>query len=107
MSANALHQLLATPASELAEQTSESLFRIKSDAADLFAAAKTIVEHVDRAVELKYAHRAQQLRLAAGKDSGVVHFDDDPVHVTADLPKKGRVGPEAAGRHHPPYRRQW
>ncbi|MQM32141.1 MAG: hypothetical protein CRU78_17190, partial [Candidatus Accumulibacter phosphatis] len=27
-------------------------------------------------------------RLAAGKDSGVVHFDDDQVRITADLPKK-------------------
>lgn len=88
MSAGTLHQLLATPAVELAEQPSESLFRIKSDAADLLAAAKTVVEHIDRAVELKYAHRAHQLRLAARKDSGVVHFDDGPVRVTADLPKK-------------------
>jgi len=88
MSSGSLHQLLATSASELAEQSSQALFQIKSDAADLLAAAKTIVEHVDRAVELKYAHRAQQLRLAAGKDSGVVHFDDDQVRVTADLPKK-------------------
>ena len=88
MSTDILHHLLATPASELAKQPSQALFQIKSDAADLLAAAKTIVEHVDRAVELKYVHRARQLRLAAGKDSGVVHFDDDQVRVTADLPKK-------------------
>ncbi len=88
MSTGTLHELLATPAVELAEQPSESLFRIKSDAADLLAAAKTVVEHIDRAVELKYAHRAHQVRLAAGKDTGVVHFDDGQVQVTADLPKK-------------------
>jgi len=70
MSSGSLQHLLATPASQPAEQPSQALFQIKSDAADLLAAAKTIVEHVDRAVELKYAHRAQQLRLAAGKDSG-------------------------------------
>lgn len=35
----------------------------------LVAAAKAIVEHVDRALDLKYADRAHQLRLAAGKDS--------------------------------------
>ena len=88
MSADALHQILVTPAAELAEQSSESLLRIKSDAADLLAVAKTIVEHIDRAVDLKYGHRAHQLRKAAGKDSGVVHFDDENVRVTADLPKK-------------------
>lgn len=83
-----LHYILATPAVELAEQSSESLFRIKSDAAVLLAAVKTVVEHIDRAVELKYTHRAHQLRLTAGKDTGVVHFDDGQVQVTADLPKK-------------------
>jgi len=88
MSTATLHQLLATPAAELAEQSSEALFRIKSDAADLLAAAKTVVEHIDRAVDLKYAHRAHQLRRTAGKDTGVVHFDDGAVRITADLPKK-------------------
>ena len=81
-------QVLVTPAGELAEQPSESLFKLKNDAADLLAAAKAIVEHVDRALDLRYAQRAHQLRLAAGKDTGVVHFDDGHVRITADLPKK-------------------
>jgi hypothetical protein len=51
-------------------------------------AAKGIVDHIDRALGLKYADRAQQLRLAAGKDAGVVHFDDGAVRITADLPKR-------------------
>ncbi|WP_374681496.1 hypothetical protein [Accumulibacter sp.] len=88
MSTGSLHYILATPAAELANESSESLFRIKSDAADLLAAAKTIVEHIDRAVDLKYAHRAHQLRRTAGKDTGVVHFDDGAVRITADLTKK-------------------
>ena len=82
------NQVLATPAGELAERSSESLFQLKNDAADLLAAAKAIVEHVDRALDLRYAQRAHQLRLAAGKDTGVVHFDDGHVRITADLPKK-------------------
>jgi hypothetical protein len=81
-------QVLVTPAGELAELSSESLFQLKNDAADLLAAAKAIVEHVDRALDLRYAQRAHQLRLAAGKDTGVVHFDDGQVRITADLPKK-------------------
>ena len=81
-------QVLVTPAGELAEQPSESLFKLKNDAADLLAAAKAIVEHVDRALDIRYAQRAHQLRLAAGKDTGVVHFDDGHVRITADLPKK-------------------
>ena len=81
-------KVLVTPAGELAEHSSESLFKLKNDAADLLAAAKAIVEHVDRALDLRYAQRAHQLRLAAGKDTGVVHFDDGHVRITADLPKK-------------------
>lgn len=81
-------QVLAMPAGELAERSSESLFQLKNDAADLLTAAKAIVEHVDRALDLRYAQRAHQLRLAAGKDTGVVHFDDGHVRITADLPKK-------------------
>ncbi|WP_230675173.1 hypothetical protein [Ralstonia solanacearum] len=80
--------MLATPAGELAQQSGESLFQLKNDAADLLAAAKAIVEHVDRALDLKYAQRAHELRLAASKDTGVVHFDDGRVRITADLPKK-------------------
>lgn len=79
---------MTTPAGDLAALASESLFQLKNDVADLLAAAKAIVEHVDHALELKYAGRAHQLRLEAGKDTGVVHFNDGDVRVTADLPKK-------------------
>ncbi len=82
------HQVLAMPAGDLALQTSESLFQLKNAAADLQALAKAVVDHLDRALDLKYSKQAQALRLAAGKDTGVVHFDDGQVQVTADLPKK-------------------
>ena len=81
-------QILATPVSELANLASDSLFQIKNDAADLLAIAKALVEHIDRALDLKYVDRAHQLRLDANKDTGIVHFDDGNVRVTADLPKK-------------------
>ena len=82
------HQVLAMPAGDLALQTSESLFQLKNDAADLQALAKAVVDHLDHALDLKYSKQAHALRLAAGKDTGVVHFDDGHVQVTADLPKK-------------------
>jgi hypothetical protein len=88
MNALAPDQVLAVPAGDLAAQPSESLFQLKNDAADLLAATKAIVEHIDRALELKYAEQAQALRLAAGKDTGLVHFDDGRVRVSADLPKR-------------------
>ena len=82
------HQVLAMPAGDLALQASESLFQLKNDATDLQALAKAVVDHLDRALDLKYSKQAHALRLAAGKDTGVVHFDDGHVQVTADLPKK-------------------
>lgn len=81
-------QVLATPAGDLAALQSDALFQLKNDAADLLSVARAIVEHIDRALDLKYADRAHTLRLAAGKDTGVVHFDDGRVRVTADLPKR-------------------
>jgi len=42
----------------------------------------------EQALDMRYAQRAKVLRLAQGKDTGVVHFDDGDVSVTADLPKK-------------------
>jgi hypothetical protein len=88
MSALTPDQVLAVPAGELAAEPSESLFQIRNDATDLLATTKAIVEHIDRALELKYADQAQALRLAAGKDTGVVHFDDGRVRISADLPKR-------------------
>jgi hypothetical protein len=100
MTASILHETLATPVAELAQQPGEALHRLQLDAGDLLAAAKAIVEHIDRAVDLKYVDRAHQLRLAASKDTGVVHFDDGNVRVTADLPKKVEWDQKQARRTH-------
>ena len=81
-------QVLPTPAGELAALQSEALFQLKNDAADLLSAAKAIVEHLERALDMKYADRAHALRMAAGKDTGVGPFDGGRVRVTADLPKR-------------------
>lgn len=81
-------QILNTPAGELAQQSGESLFQLKNDAMDLLAVAKAVIEHIDCVSNLRYGARAHQLRLAVGKDTGVVHFDDGQVRVTADLPKR-------------------
>ncbi len=88
MSILAPDQILCTPVSELADKPADLLFILKSNAADFLSMAKAVAERIDQALDLKYAAQAQQLRLAAGKDTGVVHFSDGNVQVTADLPKK-------------------
>jgi hypothetical protein len=81
-------QVLATPAGTLAQQPAELLFSIKNAAADLLASGKALSDHIDQAIDFKWSERARNLRHDAGKDTGVVHFDDGNVRVTADLPKK-------------------
>lgn len=88
MSDQSLYALLETPIEDLVAQSSESLLRIKRSADEQFAVAKSAMAHIDLALDLKYGRRAHQLRLAMGKDTGVVHFDDGEVQITADLPKR-------------------
>jgi len=88
MSSLTTTQVLATPVTELAQYAGASLFQLKSSASEWLTTAKAAVDHIDRALALRYAEQAQQLRLAAGKDTGVVHFDDGAVRITAELPKK-------------------
>ena len=80
--------LVSIPATELAAFDARSLFQLKTLASGRLATAKAEVDHIEHALNLKYAERAKHLRLVAGKDSGVVHFDDGDVRITADLPKK-------------------
>lgn len=81
-------QVLATAAADLANLSPENLIRLRSHASELLSVACAVATRIDSALEIKYAKRAQVLRLAAGKDTGVVHFDDGCVRITADLPKR-------------------
>jgi hypothetical protein len=81
-------QVLATPVGALAQQSAERLFRMKNAAADRLAAGKALSDHIDQAIDFKWSERARNLRRDAGKDTGVVHFDEDKVRITADLAKK-------------------
>jgi hypothetical protein len=64
------------------------LFELRHQCADLLTSTKRLSEHLDRALEFKYADRAHALRLTQGKDTGVVHFADGRVRISADLPKR-------------------
>jgi hypothetical protein len=81
-------QILAMPASELAQQPAELLFQIKNLATDLVAAGKALEDHFLQSADFRWGERARNLRHDAGKDTGVIHFDDGDVRITADLPKK-------------------
>ena len=88
MNRQLLAQVAAMPATQLSEASPDLLQKALIAAMTEVTDAKTQLEHIERAIDLRYAQQAKTLRLAQGKDTGVVHFDDGNVRVTADLPKK-------------------
>jgi tetrahydromethanopterin S-methyltransferase subunit G len=73
---------------DIAALSSEDLFEVRMQATNLLSAVKQLADKIDQALDRKYAEAAQVLRRAQGKDTGIVHFDDGSVRITADLPKK-------------------
>lgn len=83
-----LDQVRSMTASVLAGFGAEVLCQCKAEAADRMAADKQIADLIDQAIDLKFAERARALRLSEGKDTGIVHFDEGRIRISADLPKK-------------------
>ena len=81
-------QVRGMSASTLAGFSAEVLCQLQATASDRLKAEKHIADLIDQAIDLKFAERARALRLAEGKDTGIVHFDEGRIHVSADLPKK-------------------
>ena len=88
MNSQTLSQVSSMPATQLAEASPDLLQKALIAAMTEVTRAKRQLEHIEQALDMRYAQRAKALRLAQGKDTGVVHFDDGEVSVTADLPKK-------------------
>ena len=88
MNSQILWQVSAMPATQLSEASPDFLQKALIAAMTEVTHAKKQLEHIEHAIDMRYAQRAKSHRLAQGKDTGVVHFDDGNVRVTADLPKK-------------------
>jgi len=88
MSTLTLEQAGQMPVGMLAAQAPDTLFNLRNEVSALLATAKAFDDHLQQALVLRYAERAQLARRVAGKDTGVVHLDDGPLRVTADLPKR-------------------
>jgi len=73
---------------DIAALSPETLFQLRQAATERLAAAKALADQLEQALDRKYAETAKALRLSQGKDTGVVHFDDGAVRISADLPKK-------------------
>lgn len=74
--------------SQMASLAQQPLFELGDFLDTLETALKQVRLRYHAALEQRYAEQAQQVRLAAGKDFGVVHLDDGGVRVTVDSPKR-------------------
>ena len=73
---------------ELTGLPSKELMQLQAAATNALQKAKELKDWIDGSIALKYEVQAKALRAQTGKDTGTVHFDDDGVRVTTNLPKK-------------------
>ncbi len=76
------------PVGDVIALPSDHLALLQADARDALEAAKRLQDWIEAAIRLRYEQRAIAARGGAGKDTGTVHFEDGPVSITADLPKR-------------------
>jgi len=83
-----LEQLRRIPIGEIVALPADQLALLQEETDEALRSAKAIKDRLEGAIAQRYAERAQAQRQAAGNDTGTVRFDDGPVAVVADLPKK-------------------
>jgi len=83
-----LDVLRTMPIGEIATLPADQLSLLQEDAEAAFEVAKKLKEWIEGAISLRYGERAACLRAAQNKDAGTVRFDDGPVTIVADLPKR-------------------
>ncbi|TCT10521.1 hypothetical protein EDC22_10518 [Tepidamorphus gemmatus] len=83
-----LADIRTMPVGEIARLPAEHLALLQDEAEEALNAAKRTKDWLEGAIALRYGEEAARLRAAQGKDTGTVRFDDGPVTVVADLPKR-------------------
>ena len=75
-------------AAEIAALPVELLAILQREIDERLKRDKAAKARFDAGLAVRYASRAAEERQVSGKDTGTVHFDDDGIRVTSDLPKK-------------------
>ena len=83
-----LDALRHLPVGEVIALPPEHLALLQSDAREALDAAKRTLDWIEGAIALRYEQRAVGVRAAAGKDTGIVRFQDGSVEVAVELPKR-------------------
>lgn len=80
--------LTSMPPQEIAALPVELLAILQREIDETLKRVKAAKARLDGSLTIRYATRATEERLAAGKDTGTVRFDDGDFTVVTDLPKR-------------------
>lgn len=83
-----MRDIKTMPIGDIAALPADQLALLQEEAEAGLQAAKQAKEWIDGVIALRYGDRATAARAAQGKDTGTVRFDDGPVTVIADFPKR-------------------
>ncbi len=83
-----LDDIANMPVGDIAALPVEELAHLQAEATAALDHAKRIKEWLDGAIALRFGEDAEAARRAEGKTTGTVRFEDGPVTIVADLPKK-------------------
>jgi hypothetical protein len=83
-----LDEIRNLPIGAIAALPADQLALLAEDSEAALQHAKDLKDWLEGAIALRYGDRASSARAAVDKDVGRVSFDDGPVTVTADLPKR-------------------
>lgn len=83
-----LGDIRTMPIGEIAALPAAVLALLQEEAEESVKAARDLGDWLNGAIAIRYGERAAAVRLAEGKESGTVRFDDGDCTVVADLPKK-------------------
>lgn len=64
------------------------LLQLQQAAAESLIQAKALKDVIDGSIALKFGPKARDTRARVGKDTGLVHFEEDGIRISVDLPKK-------------------
>lgn len=83
-----LNDLIDLPVGDIAELPVDRLASLQDELAHVICRTKSVSGCLQSALELRYGKRANEARLADGRDTGTVRLADGDFTIVADLPKR-------------------
>ncbi len=76
------------PIGTLAKYPSKKLFELFTTVNEELSQAKRASQWVEAAISLKFQERVQAKRLYLGKNTGIIHVEENNFRFSSDIPKK-------------------